>query len=84
MEQKLIDVLTAAIVSRRRALRFGWSRRNDHNDVTRALMECEQFVASYPNASDTLVRTWCNNNAEHVYRVVLGGRSKVLQQLMVS
>lgn len=82
MEQKLIDVLTAAIVSRRRALRFGWSKRKDHGDLTRALMRCEQFVASYPGASNALVRDWCKNNTEHVLRVVLAGRAKVLKSLL--
>ena len=78
----MIDILNAVIVSRRRALLLGWSRRKDHDAVRLALMKCEQFAASYPGASDVLVRNWCKENAEHVYRVVLGGRSKVLQQLM--
>jgi hypothetical protein len=82
MEKKLIEILSEAIVSRRRALRFGWSKRKDHGDVSRALMRCEQFVASYPGASDALVRDWCRNNAEHVYRVVLGRRAGVLNKLM--
>lgn len=78
----LIDTLNAAIVSRRRALLFGWSRRKDHDDVRRALMACEQFAASYPGASDALVRNWCRENVGHVMRLVLGGRSKVLQSLL--
>ena len=78
----LIHTLSSAVESRRRALMFGWSRRKDHDATRRAVMACEQFLASYPGASDALVRNWCRENAEHVYRVVLGGRSRVIQQLI--
>ena len=78
----LIHILNVAIESRRRALMFGWSRRKDHDATRRAVMACEQFVASYPGASDALVRNWCQENSDHVQRVVLGGRAKVMQQLM--
>jgi hypothetical protein len=81
-DQRLIHTLRSAVEARRRALRFGWSRRPNHDDVTRALMACEQFVNSYPGASDALVRNWCRENSAHVMRVVLGGRDKVLQSLI--
>ena len=78
----LIHTLKSATESRRRALRFGWSRRKDHDAVNVAVMACEQFCNSYPVASDALVNQWCRENNAHVVRVVLGGRGKVLQQLI--
>lgn len=82
MTTTLISVLRSSIERRRSALRFGWSRRKDHDAMNAALMACEQFVRSYPGASDALVRNWCRDNSSHVVRVVLGGRGKVLQQLI--
>jgi hypothetical protein len=78
----LIQTLRTATESRRRALRFGWSRRKDHDAVNVAVMACEQFCNSYPVASDALVKAWCRENSSHVVRVVLGGRDKVLAQLI--
>jgi hypothetical protein len=78
----LIDTLRASIAARRRALRFGWSRRKDHDSVTRALMLCEQFTMSYPNASDALVRNWCKDHHNAVACVVLGGRTAILYKLL--
>ena len=78
----LIHTLKSATESRRRALRFGWSRRKDHDAVNAAVMACEQFCNSYPVASDALVNQWCRENSTHVVRVVLGGRDKVLAQLI--
>lgn len=79
----LVSVLRSATESRRRALKFGWSRRKDH-DATRISVEvCEQFVRSYPGASDALVRNWFKDNSEHVIRVVIGGRDAgVLKQFV--
>lgn len=78
----LISILNSAIEARRRALMFGWSRRSDHEATRTAVAICEQFVASYPGASDALVRSWCRENSAHVCRVVLGGRAGILSQLM--
>ena len=78
----LVSVLRSATESRRRALRFGWSRRKNHDDVSRALMLCEQFLMSYPGASDALVRNWCKDNQNAVACVVLGGRTAVLFKLL--
>ena len=66
----------------RRALRFGWSRRKDHDAVNVAVMACEEFCNRYPGASDALVNRWCRENSTHVVRVVLGGRDKVLARLI--
>ena len=79
----LIQTLRAATESRSRALKFGWSRRKDH-DATRISVEvCEQFVNSHPCASDALVRNWFRENSEHVIRVVIGGRDAgVLKQFV--
>jgi hypothetical protein len=78
----LVDTLRDAVAGRRRALRFGWSRRKDHDDVTRALMLCEQFLMSYPYASDALVRNWCRDHQNAVACVVLGGRTTILYKLL--
>lgn len=78
----LIQTLRTATESRRRALRFGWSRRKDHDAVSVAVMACEEFCNRYPGASDALVNRWCRENSTHVVRVVLGGRDKVLAQLL--
>ena len=79
----LIQTLRAATVSRRLALKFGWSRRKDHDAVSVAVMACEQFCNSYPVASDALVRNWYKENSEHVVRVVIGGReAEVLKQFI--
>lgn len=78
----LIHTLKSATESRRRALRFGWSRRKDHDAVNAAVMACEEFCNRYPGASDALVNQWCREHSGHVVRVVLGGRRKVLQQLI--
>lgn len=53
-----------------------------HDAVNVAVMACEQFCNSYPVASDALVNQWCRENSTHVVRVVLGGRDKVLAQLI--
>ena len=82
MRKPMIQVLSSAIESRRRALMFGWSRRKDHDAMRRAVAACEQFVASYPGASDALVRAWCRENSEHIVRVVIGSRVNVLKQLI--
>jgi len=84
MSTPLIRILSSAIDSRRRALMFGWSRRTDHEATRRAVMICEQFVISYPGASDALVMSWCRENSQHVSRVILGNRVKILQQLIPS
>ena len=79
---RLVHTLRTATESRRRALRFGWSRRKDHDAVNAAVMACEEFCNRYPGASDALVNRWCRENSTHVVRVVLGGRDKVLAQLL--
>ncbi|MFZ1693683.1 MAG: hypothetical protein WAT74_10830 [Flavobacteriales bacterium] len=79
---RLVHTLRTATESRRRALRFGWSRRKDHDAVNAAVMACEEFCNRYPGASDALVNNWCRENSAHVVRVVLGGRDKVLAQLI--
>ena len=78
----LIQTLRTATESRRLALKFGWSRRKDHDATRIAVETCEQFCNSYPVASDALVNMWCRENSAHVVRVVLGGRDKVLAQLL--
>lgn len=81
-DASLISVLRSSIGSRKRALRFGWSKRTDHDNMRSAIMRCEQFVMSYPNASDTLVVRWCRENSADVAYVVLGGRTGVLRKLL--
>lgn len=78
----LIALLRSSVESRRRALRFGWSRRQDHEAVRKAIMRCEQFLMSYPSASDALVQNWCQENRGAVACVVLGGRTGVLYSLL--
>jgi len=66
--EPLIKTLSSAIAARRR-LKELVKGRNDWDNVERSLMAGEQFLRSYPGASDQTVRAWARKNEAHIDRI---------------
>ena len=56
--------------------------RNDWDNVERSLMAGEQFVRSYPGASDQTVRAWARKNEVHLDRIFTSKTRNVQVKLM--
>ena len=79
----LRETLRAALAMRKAALWRGRSRRKDQNRLNAAIMKAEQFLSSYPVASDDRVREYCTRNIEDVSMIVPGNRPTVLARLIM-
>lgn len=79
----LREQLRAAVSMRSAALRNGRSRRKDLDRLRAAIGRAEQFLASYPYASDEGVRTWCLAHRDDVAMIVPGNKPTMLARLIM-
>jgi hypothetical protein len=77
----LRQVLSGAIASRKAAMRGTRGRRDWHN-IRVAIAFAEQFLSSYPVASDERVRSWCADNATFVATIVPSNQPAVRAALI--
>lgn len=71
--------LTRAVNQRRRAQQLMKTKRHDHAEIFGSISMVEQFLRSYPSATDNRVREWCRANRGHVARVCVGGTGTLLK-----
>lgn len=55
------------------------TKRRDHAEIFSSIGVVEQFLDSYPRASDQKVREWCRANRGHVARVCIGGTTTLIK-----
>ena len=79
--EPLIKTLSSAIAARRRVIELG-KGRSDWQALKVSLMAGEQFVRSYPGASDQTVREWARRNEVHVDRIFTSKTRNVQVKLM--
>ena len=79
--EPLIKTLSSAIAARRRVIELG-KGRNDWQALKASLMAGEQFVRSYPGASDQTVRAWARRNEVHLDRIFTSKTRKQQHKLM--
>ena len=79
--EPLIKTLSSAIAARRRVIELG-KGRSDWQALKVSLMAGEQFVRSYPGASDQTVREWARRNEVHVDRIFTSKSRNVQRKLM--
>ena len=73
MSIPLSELLRRAVNQRIAAQEKMKTKRTDHAEIFGSIGMVEQFLDSYPFASDERVRSWCRANRGHVARVCIGG-----------
>lgn len=83
MNEPLRVTLRAALISRERMIRNGWSRRKDHDRMNAAISRCWTFLNSYPVADDARVKQWCLDHHSDVAIIVPGNTPTALARLVM-
>ena len=76
--------LLEAMEQRIRTLENGWCRRTDYADIEQSIRRAQDFLYSYPVASDERVSKWCRDHHKDIGRIVIGTNHRRLQRLMMS
>jgi hypothetical protein len=74
--------LNDAVQQRLRAIKNGYSKRQDTSRLNVALIRAQQFLNSYPVAKDERVKQWCKEHADDVTLIVMGAHTERLKKLL--
>jgi len=74
--------LQQAVTQRDRAVRNGYSQRQDHSRLRVALIRAQKFLNSYPVAKDERVAAWCKQHEDDVRIIVMGNHNERLKKLL--
>lgn len=78
----LLAILRSTLHQRDAALWTGRSRRKDTAALNAAIGRAQQFVRSYPFASDERVRAWCLAHRDDV-EIIVPSRSRATRERLL-
>ena len=73
--------LSKAVASRKRVVQLS-KGRTDWTFVRTSIALCEQFLMSYPNATDERVQAWCREHYRYIWAITTGRTRKVYAELL--
>jgi hypothetical protein len=77
----LRKTLSKAVASRNRLIQLG-KGRDDWQELRTALALCEQFLVSYPAASDERVINWCREHHRYVWKITTSKNRRIYNELL--